>query len=65
MDAYAQRLAVSNPLSEAVIPSAIQALQLPRGSRGLDAGCGIGLQALLLAEAVGPAGHVTGLDLSP
>jgi ubiquinone/menaquinone biosynthesis C-methylase UbiE len=65
MDAYAQRLAVSNPLSEAVIPSAIQALQLPPGSRGLDAGCGIGLQALLLAEAVGPAGQVTGLDLSP
>jgi ubiquinone/menaquinone biosynthesis C-methylase UbiE len=64
-DTYAQRLAVSNPLSEAVIPSAIQALQLPPGSRGLDAGCGIGLQALLLAEAVGPAGHVTGLDLSP
>ncbi len=65
MDSYAQKLAVSNPLSEAVIPSAIQALQLPPGSRGLDAGCGIGLQALLLAEAVGPAGHVTGLDLSP
>ena len=65
MDAYAHKLAVSNPLSEAVIPSAIQALQLPPGSRGLDAGCGIGLQALLLAEAVGPAGHVTGLDLSP
>jgi len=65
MDTYAQKLAVSNPLSEAVIPSAIQALHLPPGSRGLDAGCGIGLQALLLAEAVGPAGHVTGLDLSP
>lgn len=65
MDAYAQQLAVSNPLSELVIPLAIQALQLPPGSRGLDAGCGIGLQALLLAEAVGPAGHVTGLDLSP
>jgi demethylmenaquinone methyltransferase/2-methoxy-6-polyprenyl-1,4-benzoquinol methylase len=65
MDAYAQRLAVSNPLIEPVIRLAIQALQLPLGSRGLDAGCGIGLQALLLAEAVGPAGHVTGLDLSP
>jgi len=65
MDAYAQKLAVSNPLAEPVIRSAIQALQLPPGSRGLDAGCGIGLQALLLAEAVGPAGYVTGLDLSP
>jgi len=56
---------VSNPLREPVLRSAIQALRLPSGSRGLDAGCGIGLQALLLAEAVGPAGHVTGLDLSP
>jgi ubiquinone/menaquinone biosynthesis C-methylase UbiE len=65
MDAYAQKLAVSNPLADPVVRSAIQALQLPPGSRGLDAGCGIGLQALLLAEAVGPAGHVTGLDLSP
>ena len=64
MDAYAQRLAVSNPLAEPVVLSAIEALQLSPGSRGLDAGCGIGLQALLLAEAVGPAGHVTGLDLS-
>ena len=30
----------------------------------MDAGCGIGLPALLLADAVGAAGHVTGLDLS-
>jgi demethylmenaquinone methyltransferase/2-methoxy-6-polyprenyl-1,4-benzoquinol methylase len=56
---------VSNPLREPVLRSANQALELPLGSRGLDAGCGIGLQALLLAEAVGPSGHVTGLDLSP
>ena len=35
------------------------------GSRGLVAGCGIGLQTVLLAEAVDPAGHITGLDLSP
>ena len=40
-------------------------LNLPPGSRGLDVGCGIGLQAMLLAEAVGPAGHVTGIALSP
>jgi ubiquinone/menaquinone biosynthesis C-methylase UbiE len=64
-DAYIQRLAVSNPLIEPTVRSAIQALQLPSGSRGLDAGCGIGLQALLLAETVGPYGHVTGLDISP
>jgi len=60
-----QMLHVGNPLLEPVVRSAIQALQLPSGSRGLDAGCGIGLQALLLAEVVEPAGHITGLDLSP
>jgi demethylmenaquinone methyltransferase/2-methoxy-6-polyprenyl-1,4-benzoquinol methylase len=65
IDAYIQRMAVSNPLMEPTVYSAIQALQLPSGSRGLDAGCGIGLQTLLLTKAVGPTGHVTGLDISP
>jgi demethylmenaquinone methyltransferase/2-methoxy-6-polyprenyl-1,4-benzoquinol methylase len=64
-DTYIQRLVVSNPLIEPILPPAIQALQLPLASRGLDAGCGIGLQALLLAEVVGHTGHITGLDLSP
>lgn len=58
-------LRVSNPLREPAVRLAIQALQLPLASRGLDAGCGIGLPALLLAEPVGPNGRVTGLDLSP
>jgi demethylmenaquinone methyltransferase/2-methoxy-6-polyprenyl-1,4-benzoquinol methylase len=64
-DAYTQTLQVSYPLVEPIHRSAIRALQLPAGGRGLDAGCGIGLQAVLLAYAVGPAGHVTGLDRSP
>ena len=64
-DHYIQRLLVTNPLREPVLRSAIQALQLPVGSQGLDAGCGIGFQTVLLAEAVGSAGNVTGLDLSP
>ena len=55
---------VSQPLREPVLRSAIRTLQLPSGSQGLDAGCGIGLQAVLLAESVGPAGRITGLDLS-
>jgi len=50
---------------ESTFRAMIETLQLPPGSSGLDAGCGIGLQCLLLAEAVGRAGHVTGLDLSP
>lgn len=55
---------VMHALREALISSAIKSLKLPQGSRGLDAGCGIGLQAMMLAEDVGPSGHVTGLDLS-
>lgn len=62
-DACLQNLVESNPLREPVIRSAIQAAKFPVESRGLDVGCGYGAQALLLAEAVGPAGHVTGLDL--
>lgn len=54
-----------NNLRESVLHSAVEALQFSPGSRGLDAGCGAGLQTMFLAEAVGPAGHVTGLDLSP
>jgi len=65
MDTYAHKLYLSDFLRAPIIRSAIPALQLPSGSRGLDAGCGIGSHTLLLAEAVGPAGHVTGLDLSP
>jgi len=55
---YIQRLLESNPLREPTLRLAIQTLHLPQGSIGLDAGCGIGLQALLLAEEIGPAGHV-------
>lgn len=64
-DTYAHMLYLSNFLREPIIHSAIEALQLPPGSLGLDAGCGIGSHTMLLAEAVAPAGHVTGLDLSP
>jgi SAM-dependent methyltransferase len=53
-----------NPLREPLLRTLIQALQLSYGSRELDVACGPGLQARLLAEAVRPAGHVTGLDLS-
>ncbi len=60
---YIQRMETTNPLMEPVVRAAIQSLQLPLGSHGLDAGCGIGLQALRLAGAVGPTGRVTGLDI--
>jgi len=64
-DSYLQSLMATKPLQEPVMRRAIHALNLPPGSRGLDVGCGIGLQAIMLAEAVGPGGHVTGVDLSP
>lgn len=35
------------------------------GSLGLDAGCGIGLDACCLAEAIGSLGRVVCLDVSP
>ncbi len=57
-------LLTANSLRESALRAAIETLQLPLGSCGLDAGCGIGLQCLLLAEAAGPVGHVTGLDIS-
>ncbi|MGD8387603.1 MAG: methyltransferase domain-containing protein [Desulfobacteraceae bacterium] len=60
----AQKLALSDLLRAPVIQGAIRTLDLPPGSRGLDVGCGIGSHTLLLAEAVGEGGHVTGLDRS-
>jgi ubiquinone/menaquinone biosynthesis C-methylase UbiE len=62
---YIQRLLEASPLRDPVLRSIIQALHLPFGSKGLDAGCGIGLQSILLADGVGPEGHITGLDIVP
>ena len=47
-------LGVGNPVSHA---------ELKPGEIVLDVGCGAGLDSLLAARAVGPSGHVTGLDL--
>ena len=64
-DLYIKRLMESNPLREPLLRSIVRALKLPAGSHGLDAGCGIGCQSILLAMAVGRRGHVTGLDILP
>jgi SAM-dependent methyltransferase len=37
-------------------------LDLPKSSRGLDVGCGVGLYGLWLAEAVGGGGGVIGIE---
>jgi demethylmenaquinone methyltransferase/2-methoxy-6-polyprenyl-1,4-benzoquinol methylase len=60
----AEMMRLADVLREPVMSTAIQVLKLPLGSRGLDAGCGIGSNALRLAEAVGPQGHVAALDIS-
>jgi len=65
IDQLIEMTVASDPLRVPVLRSAIRALGFAPGSRGLDAGCGAGSPGLLLAEAVGPGGHVTGLDLLP
>lgn len=63
-DFNAYMVPVTLRLREPMIKTAIRDINFSRGSAGLDAGCGIGLQSLWLAEAVGPDGRVTGLDIS-
>jgi demethylmenaquinone methyltransferase/2-methoxy-6-polyprenyl-1,4-benzoquinol methylase len=63
METHFEKQELSIPLRDPVIREAIRLIGFPEGSRGLDAGCGIGSHTFLLAEAVGPSGHVTGLEL--
>lgn len=64
-DLYIQRLLDGEPLRKPLFKSIIRNLDLPAGSHGLDVGCGIGLQTLLLSEVIGPKMRVTGLDILP
>jgi SAM-dependent methyltransferase len=45
--------------------AAMAKLPLAAGQRVLDVGCGCGQTLLQLAAAVGPSGHVLGVDVSP
>jgi SAM-dependent methyltransferase len=45
--------------------AAVDALGLGQGGRALDAGCGTGRALPMLRAAVGPAGTVVGVDLTP
>ena len=51
-----------NRFQEAEARRIIGELGLPAGSRGLDVGCGVGLYALWLAEAVGQGGRVVAIE---
>ncbi|KAM3501601.1 hypothetical protein MY10362_005424 [Beauveria mimosiformis] len=42
-----------------------RAWNIPTGARILDIGCGQGESTLILADAVGPDGHITGVDTAP
>ncbi len=44
--------------------AAVDLLDLTPGSRVLDVGCGTGASAIPAAKAVGPEGHVLGLDVA-
>jgi len=65
IDTYLRYLKETDPLREQLNLEIIEWLELPQASNGLDIGCGGGTQALMLADAVGPNGHVTGLDIRP
>jgi len=54
-----------NLVSESAIRQAIKDLNLPKGSRGLDVGCGGGIHTLWLAEKMGYQGKVIGIDILP
>ena len=44
---------------------AIARMELHAGQVGLDFGCGTGLSFDLLEQAIGPQGHIIGVELSP
>ena len=59
---YMKSLQLSHPLREPIVGEIIQSMQLPESGCGLDVGCGIGLNTIMLAQALGSEGRVVGLD---
>ena len=59
---YAEQLELAARATEPAIRQAIEAFRPPKGSHGLDAGCGIGTHAIWICEVTG--GKVTGLDIN-
>lgn len=63
-DEYVENLRKITPLTRGVVRAAIKEMGPAPGSLGVDLGCGIGVDSLLLGEAVGDSGRVIGLDPS-
>jgi SAM-dependent methyltransferase len=59
---FTKSLERMNRFQEPEARALIADLELAKGSHGLDVGCGVGLYALWLAEAVGPHGRVVGIE---
>jgi protein-L-isoaspartate(D-aspartate) O-methyltransferase len=47
------------------LASWLDALELKEGDRALHVGCGVGYYTAIIAEVVGPNGHVTGIEIDP
>ncbi len=62
---YALMLRLADIVRGPAVRAIMEWLRLTKGSRGLDAGCGIGRHTRWLAEVVAPGGSVTGIDVSP
>jgi SAM-dependent methyltransferase len=61
---YSDKLSAFNRFAAPELRQALAALEIRPGGRWLDVGCGAGLLTQLLAEALGPDGLVTGIDVS-
>jgi SAM-dependent methyltransferase len=64
VEPFTKSLERMNRFQEPEAHALIADLGLAEGSRGLDVGCGVGLYALWLAEAVGERGSVVGIEPS-
>jgi SAM-dependent methyltransferase len=61
---WAERQPVQDILLQPVADLLIDRARIKAGERILDVGCGSGSTSFAFAKAVGPTGHVTGVDIS-
>src|SRR5579863_7694284 len=61
---WIERAEIQEQRNIEVAQQLLEATRAAPGERVLDVGCGPGATALPLAAAVGPGGHVTGIDIA-